>query len=514
MAYEGLPYRRRRELHARAGDTIERAAGPSSYERAEVLSMHFFHAGRYDEAWRYSRMAGQRAQAKFANVEAAEFFRRALDSGRRLGTVPAGEQVVVLESLGDVAERAGLYEQASGAYREARRLMALDATTSAGLLLKEGLIRERAGRYSDAIGWYRRGLTSLAGKEPDREALAVRARISVWYASSREQQGRFAECIEWFERAIDDAKASGEREVLAHAYRLLGRLYRSLGRPESSLYRGLALPIYEELGDLAGQSDALNDLGMDAYFEGRWTEALDLYERSTEARRKTGDEVKAAHGRNNVAEILSDQGHLEEAESLFLDVLRVWRAAGFRLGVAFATSNLGRVAARSGRHEEAARRYEEALAAFRSKQAEGEALETEARMAEHVLLAGDRSGALDLATRVLERVESFGGLPVMRAMLQRIRGLAEIEADPAAASKAFEESLSWGRSVDARYEIALTLRAKATLALATGDPGAADLTEQAADLLQQLGVVALPPSMAPAFVPTLSPVADGAAPLT
>ena len=29
-----------------------------------------------------------------------------------------------------------------------------------------------------------------------------------------------------------------------------------------------------------------------------------------------------------------------------------------------------------------------------------------------------------------------------------------------------------------------------------------------------LGVVALAPSMAPAFVPTLSPVADGAAPLT
>ena len=69
--------------------------------------------------------------------------------------------------------------------------------------------------------------------------------------------------------------------------------------------------------------------------------------------------------------------------------------------------------------------------------------------------------------------------------------------------------------VDRDAAIARVRRATtATLALATGDPGAADLTEQAADLLQQLGVVALPPSMAPAFVPTLSPVADGAAPLT
>ena len=100
-------------------------------------------------------------------------------------------------------------------------------------------------------------------------------------------------------------------------------------------------------------SEVLNDLGTDAYFEGRWEEALELYRRSTEARRKTGDEANAAHGTNNRAEILSDQGHLEEADALFREVWRIWKAAGYLLPLAYAISNRGRVAARAGRHEEA-----------------------------------------------------------------------------------------------------------------------------------------------------------------
>ena len=76
-AYEGLPYRRRRELHERVGETIERAAATPEDE-AELLSLHFFHAHEFAKAWRYSRVAGERAQAIYANVEAAAFFERAL----------------------------------------------------------------------------------------------------------------------------------------------------------------------------------------------------------------------------------------------------------------------------------------------------------------------------------------------------------------------------------------------------------------------------------------------------
>ena len=59
-AYEGLPFRRRRVLHARVGETLEGAAHDPD-EQSELLSLHFFEAGALDKAWRYSRVAGERA---------------------------------------------------------------------------------------------------------------------------------------------------------------------------------------------------------------------------------------------------------------------------------------------------------------------------------------------------------------------------------------------------------------------------------------------------------------------
>ena len=67
---------------------------------------------------------------------------------------------------------------------------------------------------------------------------------------------------------------------LAHGYFLLHIAHTATGHPDRAAFRGLALPIYEELGDLLGQAHVLNNLGIEAYYDGRWDEALDLYERS------------------------------------------------------------------------------------------------------------------------------------------------------------------------------------------------------------------------------------------
>ena len=66
----------------------------------------------------------------------------------------------------------------------------------------------------------------------------------------------------------------------------------------------------------------------------------------------------------NIAEILSDQGRLVEAQPLLSDALAVWRASGAPTSIAFARSYLGRVAARAGRHDEALALYAQAREAF------------------------------------------------------------------------------------------------------------------------------------------------------
>src|SRR4029078_12062935 len=106
VVYEGMSNRRRRKAHRRVGEAIEARAGQRIEEWAELLSPHFAAAGARDRAGTYSRLAADRSRAKSANVEAAEFYRRALEHGRSL-RMPKPELVAVAQTLGGVSETAG-----------------------------------------------------------------------------------------------------------------------------------------------------------------------------------------------------------------------------------------------------------------------------------------------------------------------------------------------------------------------------------------------------------------------
>jgi class 3 adenylate cyclase/tetratricopeptide (TPR) repeat protein len=489
-AYEGLSFRRRRDIHAVVGETIEgNAADPE--EHAELLSFHFFHSAQPEKAWRYSLAAGERARSLYANVEAAEFYTRAVESARRLD-VPSEEIGRVWESLGDVCERAGLYPRARLAYRSARRIGS-NGDSALRMLLKEGVIRERMGEYSQALRWYTRGLRRPASEGPDR------VELSLAYAGVRFRQGKYRECIRWCERAVPEAEAIGDRAGLAHAYYLLHLAHTALGTPDRERYRGLALPIYEELEDLTGQANVLNNLGIDAYYDGNWNEALDLYRRSRDAQKRIGNLIFAADADNNIAEILSDQGHLEEAEQLFRSTRTTYRASRYPMGVAFATSNLGRAASRAGRSDDGLALLDEALAKFREIGDENLVVETEARVAEALVLAGEGERALEKGGDVFARAEHSGGPPVLRAMLLRVLGYAAAQTDdPGTARSRLETSLALAREAGAEYEAALTLEALGRVLEGTDDEAASAAREATRASLARLGVVRTPDVPLPA----------------
>jgi class 3 adenylate cyclase/tetratricopeptide (TPR) repeat protein len=491
-AYEGLSFRRRRDLHLRIGEVYE-AKASSDEEYVELLSLHFHRAQSWERAWRYSLAAGKRAQEKFANVEAADFYRHALDAARHLAELEPREIAQIWELLGDVSELAGRYTDAAEAYRNARR-RAPDAEHEPRLLLKEGVIRERLGTYSEALRWYRRGLTAVEQVTDERERTRQRVELSLAYAGVRFRQGEFFHCIEWSRRAVDDAQTIDDLAGLAHAYYLLHIGYMSLGAPEREAFRGLALPIYEELGDLPGQANVLNNLGIDAYYEGRWADALDLYERSRQARERIGDIIGAATIVNNSAEILSDRGELEEAERGFQEAKAVCTSAGYRFIATLATSNLGRAAARGGRFDEAQLMLDDAHDAFREMKASAFVLETEARLAEVDVLAGRHAKALERLTSTLDEASTTGAQPVLLTLLHRLRGYALVQAgDAALAEAAFELSASIALSADAQYELALTREAQSRRADAAGDSTLADrLGAESGEILERLGVVSTP----------------------
>ena len=154
----------------------------------------------------------------------------------------------------------------------------------------------------------------------------------------------------------------------------------------------------------------LNNLGGFAYFDGRWQEAVDLYDRARVLRERTGNTVDAAIGTLNIGEILIDQGRLAEATVAVTEADRVWRAAGDRSAVAIAQMHLGRIAAHHGDFVTAFERLGAARATLATAGAEADVVEIDLRTAECRLLAGDVDGAEALATATLDRDRAAGGV--------------------------------------------------------------------------------------------------------
>src|SRR5206468_1359162 len=148
-----------------------------------------------------------------------------------------------------------------------------------------------------------------------------------------------------------------------------------------------------------------------------------------------------------------------EARPMFEECLRVWRAAEFSIGVAHATSSLGRVASRSGDFARADELYSAARKQFRASSSENELIDTDARIAEALVFQGEGLPALELTTATLDRSAATGGA-MQDPLLRRIRGYAIAQlGDVEAAHTELRYALDEARSRKAQYEAALTLDA-------------------------------------------------------
>ncbi|HEX4490682.1 MAG TPA: adenylate/guanylate cyclase domain-containing protein [Acidimicrobiia bacterium] len=497
--YEGLAYRRRRTLHSRACDAMATRLGDDVESEAELLSLHCFHAQRFADAWQYAQIAGRRAYAKYANVEAGEFLERALAASRYVrAELPSDDIADAWEVLGDARERSGHFDTALAAYRSARKLRAGDAPAEAGLLVKEAVIAERTGHYRRVVATARRGLQLLDAAGVG--ATEPRAQLKTWHAIVRQTQGRSDEAAAVCTEAVADAVAAGALAAEAQARFILDWIHVERGHPELATHSARALEIYRELDDLGGQAVVLNNLGAFAYWEGRWTEALELYDQGRAARLVTGNAVDAASGTMNIGEVLADQGHLDAAEQSFRDAARVWRAVEHPSGHALATMHLGRIAARRGDFDAAFALLAEARDTFASIGSTGDVLEVDARTAECLNLRGDFDAALAMADAQLERSRGQVELTV----LQRIRGVALValgRVDEGYA--ALTESLEEARARDARFEIALTQHALVAAANASGERDIAAAAErEAATIFAELGVTSVPATPTAVLAPT------------
>jgi tetratricopeptide (TPR) repeat protein len=310
----------------------------------------------------------------------------------------------------------------------------------------------------------------------------------------RHWQGKDVAAVAALHEAVALAEKAADDDALATALVWLDNSEMTLGIATSGEHAERALEIWRRVGNRPWEeARVLNQLGIRAYFEGRWDLAVDFYRRSKEACERAGDQFTAAVESGNMAEVLSDQGYLDEAAQLLADAQQVWRAAAAPSFVAFGKSQLGRLAARRGQFDEAFELLNSARADYVADGEQAEVLETDARLAQCLLLQGSFAQALATADATLAVTSSGGAVLPQVPLLQRIRGVALARlGEVDAAFEAFEASLASARERRARHEIAWTLHAIASARPAAGlSPIDDDLRAERDLLFTQLGIVAV-----------------------
>jgi tetratricopeptide (TPR) repeat protein len=183
----------------------------------------------------------------------------------------------------------------------------------------------------------------------------------------------------------------------------------------------------------------------------------------------------------NIAEILSDQGHLDNASEYLNRCRRVLSSTGDQDSVPFVDVLLGRLAARRGQPDDGLRLLQRALGDLDAMGLGADAEFATLVIAEAKTFAGDPAGALETLAALRTTRDPYV------AMAHRIRGLAHaLLGDRPRATRELEASLAAARMREADYDIALALEALEQL----GPPLAARRSERDV-LLERLGVTTL-----------------------
>jgi adenylate cyclase len=227
--YSGLLSHRRQALHRLVADELEILPENDSNASIELLAHHFIQAGVPARAVPYLIRAGRRAQSRFANKSAIEYYLAALSA---LDYAPRyeRERADLEVALGDTYARLGQYDEATTHYQRALR-SSEDSELRADILRRMGDISASQSDWGQAWEQLEQALECLA----DGSVAATSVVRGEVYADCANVEWRLGDAIRaelWAREAIAILEVAPEPSGLAACYETLSGIYADLGQGE------------------------------------------------------------------------------------------------------------------------------------------------------------------------------------------------------------------------------------------------------------------------------------------
>lgn len=285
----GLSAARRRRLHRRIGQALERQPGAL----AESLAFHFSQSGDDGTAAGYLELAGDQAQRRVAYAAAAEFYAAAAARLELAGRL--AEVVPVTEKQGVAWRRAGRYDAAVTALEDALAgyRAAGDAEGVARVTGRLAYAHFRRGTSYDALG----ELAVMAEGDPALSPGAASRSALTWWGGLLlllYAQGSYDKMVTLGRSLARAGRAADDSKMQAIGARVEGGGLIGLGRvAEGTALLAAALPADPAARDL-GAVEAASLLSAAYLAMGEVDRCAALSERMLAAAEQVGDQVLTA----------------------------------------------------------------------------------------------------------------------------------------------------------------------------------------------------------------------------
>lgn len=460
VVYETLLFAQRRQLHVAVAEALEYLRP----DAREQIAYHAYLGQDWPRAMKYQLLAGKQAQQLFANSQAIDHLRKALESAGHLAEDDTRVQRQASHlGLGELLTSTGQYAEAAEHLQQALDLAGQvgDDDAQARACRWFARLSELRGDYGAALAWIQRGLALLEGQQTVEavELLLIAGLIYV-------RQGDYDNAMEQARIGVQAAKQLGDGSVLARAYSLQGITLRVRGESTAAFAPiQAALDLYSEAGNIYGRGITYNELANLAYSIGEWTQAYQYHGQARQIFSQIGDLYHRLFADNNLGVIALNQGRLDEALHYLHEALETLeQVGGSAYIVGFIHMNLGHAQLLRQEPQQARQHLQIAQDTFAQAKARSSLPELYRLWAQLEL----NSGQLEVAKR-------YGGDSLSLARELKMRGeegvalrvlgqIAASEGRPSAeAEQRLQESLACLEQAGERHEWARTQLALAQL---------------------------------------------------
>lgn len=290
----------------------------------------------------------------------------------------------------------------------------------------------RLGRYDEAVVTYEESITRADQLRDERQVAVNKSNLG----NVRLLQGRHAEALKIFAKALDVFDRLDDPGAVAGYWHQISMAYLSAGQAQYAIpaeeAARRALQIWWQIDNVAGQADALNQLG-NVYVLNRPEEAAVCYRQAVDKYMAIGNRAKEGMARSNLAAVLRRLGRLDSGRQEIGRAIACKDAYGHQSEPWKTWDILSDIETDAGRWEEAARAKRNAVEVFLAFRRDGGENPPDGPLASAIadlLLNGNPAAA----AKAIQELNAHPNTPDRgRAFLHALRAIASGSRDRALA---------------------------------------------------------------------------------